>query len=72
MIVKVTKGRNSEFPDSLKYAFSVWETIQDTKRNKKNVLNIMWLDLANSYSTVFYEIFSKSMDIFYLLEDLKL
>ena len=52
-------------PGCIEHAFSIWDAIQDAKKDKKD-LNAVWLDLANAYGSVPHAILLKAMDFFYI------
>ena len=52
-------------PGCIEHAFSIWDTIQEAKKDKAD-LNVVWLDLANAYGSVPHAILMKAMDFFYV------
>ena len=52
-------------PGCVEHAFSIWEAIQ-TAKNKKEDLNVVWLDLANAYGSVPHELLMKAMEFFHI------
>ena len=67
----VQKAGIPGIPGCVEHAFSIWEEIQDAKKNK-NDLNVVWLDLANAYGSVPHGLLLKAMDFFYIPEDVKM
>lgn len=57
-------------PGCVKHTFSIWDVIQDVKKNRKD-LNVVWVDLANSYGSVPHELLMKAMNFFYIPQKIK-
>ena len=66
----VQKAGIPGIPGCAEHAFSIWDAIQDAKRNKGD-LNVVWLDLANAYGSVPHGLLMKAMDFFYIPEKIK-
>lgn len=61
----VQKAGIPGIPGCTEHAFTLWDAIQEAKKNKEN-LNVVWLDLANAYGSVPHELLMKAMDFFYI------
>ena len=61
----VQKAGIPGIPGCIEHASTIWEEIQEAKKNKKN-LNVVWLDLANAYSSVPHVLLLKAMDFFHI------
>lgn len=48
----------------------IWEQIQTTKREKKD-LHIIWLDLAKAYRSVPHQIKGHALEFFYILDNIR-
>ena len=57
-------------PGCIEHASSIWNSIQEAKREKSN-LNVVWLDLANAYGSVPHCLLLKAMDFFHIPEKVK-
>ena len=66
----VQKAGVPGIPGCVEHAFTIWEEIQDAKREKED-LNVVWLDLANAYGSVPHELLMKAMDFFFIPDDVK-
>ncbi|KAJ8339212.1 hypothetical protein SKAU_G00359980 [Synaphobranchus kaupii] len=54
----------------MEHASMIWEQIQTTKREKKD-LHVVWLDLANAYGSVPHQLIAFALDFFYIPEHIK-
>ena len=61
----VQKAGIPGIPGCVEHATSIWDTIQEAKKNGKD-LNVVWLDLANAYGSVPHELLFKAMDFFHI------
>ena len=57
----VQKAGIPGIPGCVEHAASIWDTIQEAKKNGTD-LNVVWLDLANAYGSVPHELLFKAMD----------
>ncbi len=51
------------FPGCVEHASMIWEQIQTTKREKKD-LHVIWLDLANAYGSVPHLLIAYALEFF--------
>ena len=66
----VQKAGIPGIPGCVEHAASIWDTIQEAKKNGSD-LNVVWLDLANAYGSVPHELLFKAMDFFHIPEKVK-
>ena len=67
----VQKAGVPRIPGCIEHAFTIWGAIQEAKKTKGS-LNVVWLDLANAYGSVPHELLMKSMDFFYIPEEVQI
>ncbi len=48
----------------------IWEQIQTTKREKKD-LHVIWLDLANAYGSVPHLLIAYALELFYIPDNIR-
>ncbi|XP_012941474.1 uncharacterized protein LOC106012602 [Aplysia californica] len=66
----VQKAGVPGIPGCIEHAFTIWDTIQEAKKNKES-LNVVWLDLANAYGSVPHKLLMKAMDFFYVPQEVQ-
>ncbi|XP_035826308.1 uncharacterized protein LOC106012167 [Aplysia californica] len=66
----VQKAGVPGIPGCIEHAFTIWDTIQEAKKNKES-LNVVWLDLANAYGSVPHKLLMKEMDFFYVPQEVQ-
>ena len=66
----VQKAGIPGIPECIEHAYSIWDIIQEAKKNRKD-LNVVWLDLANAYGSVPHELLFKAMEFFHIPEKVK-
>ena len=64
----VQKAGVPGIPGCIEHAFTIWDAILEAKKTNEN-LNVVWLDLANAYGSVPYELLMKAMDFFYIPQE---
>ena len=52
-------------PGCIEHVNTIWESIQDAKREKSD-LTVVWLDLANAFGSVPHQLMQKAMDHFWI------
>ncbi len=58
------------FPGCVELASMIWEQIQTTKREKKD-LHVIWLDLANAYGSVPHLLIAYGLEFFYIPDNIR-
>ncbi len=58
------------FPGCVEHASMIWEQIQTTKREKKD-LHVIWLDLANAYGSVPHLLIAYALEFFYIPDNIR-
>ena len=66
----VQKAGVPGIPGCVEHAFTIWDAIQEAKKTNES-LNAVWLDLANAYGSVLHELLMKSMDFFYIPQEVQ-
>jgi len=61
----VQKAGIPGFPGCLEHSSMIWHTIQESKKQRKD-LNVIWLDLANAYGSVPHALIEYAMDFFWI------
>ncbi len=64
------KARIPGFPGCVEHASMIWEQIQTTKREKKD-LHIIWLELANAYGSVPHLLIAYALEFFYIPDNIR-
>ncbi len=59
------------FPGCVEHASMIWEQIQTTKREKKD-LHVIWLDLANAYGSVPHLLIAYALEFFYIPDNIRI
>lgn len=58
------------FPGCVEHTSMIWEQIQSSKREKKD-LYVVWLDWANAYGSIPHQLTTYAQDYFYIPENIK-
>ena len=66
----VQKAGIPGIPGCIEHAYTIWNTIQETKVEKGN-LSVVWLDLANAYGSVPHKLLQHAMEHFWIPEDVQ-
>ena len=66
----VQKAGIPGFPGCLEHSSMIWHTIQEAKRQKRD-LSVVWLDLANAYGSMPHALIEYAMDFFWIPERVK-
>lgn len=53
------------FPGCVEHSAMIWEQIQSAKRTKSD-LHVVWLDLANAYGSVPYQLIQFALKLFHI------
>ena len=58
------------FPGCIEHTTMLWDRIKMMKNNKTK-LHVIWLDLENAYGSVRHQLLEKTMEFFWIPEDIK-
>ena len=67
---EVQKAGIPSLPGCIEHAYSIWDTIQETKESKKD-LSVLWLNLANAYGSVPHSVLFRAMEHFHIAVEIQ-
>ena len=68
--ISIQKSGIPGFPGCIEHASMLWDWIKVAWDNKSAELHVIWLDLENAYGSIRHPLIEKSMDFFWIPEDI--